>query len=745
MRYLLPTVVALAAVALPRASAMELVREGKPLATVVVKAEGPQAKGEKRRRRDAWDDARAAQALVDWVEKITDAKLPIADAPPAEGPAIFVGAAAVEAGLDIEGIESPSGEGMRVVCDGRRLLIAGQNGVATAKAVCRFLEELGCRYFMDEPIGEVYPRTKTLSAGKLDITDKPGFLSRSIWGSRWTSMSLWKVWNGAGGISFDTRHAWGLYVDKELYQEHPEYFALRDDERRQGSWVCTSNPELRKVFARNVARAIEKGARNPSISPPDGNGYCQCPRCRAQDDPQAIEPSSGRVSMSNRYADFFDAVARRVAEEHPDSILNFYCYADYTQPPTFDRKLAPNLCAWVAPIRYCRYHRIGHPRCPSRRQLAEMLEGWARRVHKIAYRTYNYNLAECCVPFSLLSVWKHDVPYLKKLGCIGMNFETLENWEIYGPHMYLSIRLAYSPDADADALMDDYFLKFYGPRAGPLMKQYWMAIDEAFVNLRCHSGCFFALHRVYTPEFLARLEVLLDGAAQAAKGNAAYAERVALHTEGLRNAVQYIALRNEMNEGDFREAEAIYDRLYARNEVEMEKGYGNHYTLNYLRRFVGAHVKAGAEAVSPPNKLLHVLPDTWRLAYDPDQAGVQKGYHQPGFDDSGWRRVATYSNTLDAQGLPDRKTILWYRARFQAPAQRRRLALFFTEIDGTPTVYVNGTEVGTGKRRKPFQVDIGEAAREGENVVAVRVDHRRITELFLGGIIRPVLLIQRGE
>jgi hypothetical protein len=34
------------------------------------------------------------------------------------------------------------------------------------------------------------------------------------------------------------------------------------------------------------------------------------------------------------------------------------------------------------------------------------------------------------------------------------------------------------------------------------------------------------------------------------------------------------------------------------------------------------------------------------------------------------------------------------------------------------------------------------AAREGENVIAVRVDHSNITELFLGGIIRPVLLVE---
>ncbi len=102
-------------------------------------------------------------------------------------------------------------------------------------------------------------------------------------------------------------------------------------------------------------------------------------------------------------------MAQQVRKTHPDSILNFYCYADYTQAPTSGLRLEPNLCAWIAPILYCRYHRIGDPACPSRWQLRDLIDGWAASAQKIAYRTYNYNLAECCVPVSLLSVWKHDI------------------------------------------------------------------------------------------------------------------------------------------------------------------------------------------------------------------------------------------------------------------------------------------------------------------------------------------------
>jgi hypothetical protein len=49
--------------------------------------------------------------------------------------------------------------------------------------------------------------------------------------------------------------------------------------------------------------------------------------------------------MTNRFLDFYQYVAKRVAKVSLDSILSFYCYADYTQPPTSGIKLSPNLMA----------------------------------------------------------------------------------------------------------------------------------------------------------------------------------------------------------------------------------------------------------------------------------------------------------------------------------------------------------------------------------------------------------------
>lgn len=415
------------------AAAFDLVQNGKAVCTIVV----ADPENDEWSKTDGPSDGYSAGVLADWIEKISGAKPRISDKVPQEGFSIFVGKSAVDAGLKLADIESPSQEGMRIQCDGKRLLVAGQSPVATLKATCRLLEELGCRYLIDHPLGEVYPKSKTLSVpNDLNISDSPGLAMRRIWGSVWSSNNLWKVWNGSSGFNFPTGHAWKSYVDKSAFEDHPEWFALRDGERRRGSWYCTSNEQLRDAFAEGVVAKLNQNGPHASISPPDGRGYCECDACRAQDDPHNIEPSSGTVSISNRYADFYDGIAKRVAKKHPGALLNFYCYADYTQAPSSSIDLEDSLVAWIAPIRYCRYHHIGAKNCPSRHQLASLIDGWSASANQLGYRTYNFNLASSLVPFSKVQIWAHDIPFLKKKRRCGDQFGDLsELADLWSAHL----------------------------------------------------------------------------------------------------------------------------------------------------------------------------------------------------------------------------------------------------------------------------------------------------------------------
>lgn len=787
---------ALALFVLPSARALDLVRDGKPVATIVsaipreVPAPPPvKGKTPKRKAPAAEsDEALAVRVLAEWVKKITDADLPVADKAPDGAPAIYVGRAAMAAGLRLDDIVSPSHEGVRIVADGSRVLIAGQSEAATLKAVCRFLEALGCRYLMDGPLGEVFPRSPTLSVGALNLTEKPGLQWRNPKGPTWNAR-LWKAWNGAGGEAFGHAHSWGNYVSPSLFDTHPEFFAMgADGERKAGGWICTSNPGLRAHFASNVVAAIERGTRNPSLSPTDGRGYCQCPACRAQDDPSALEPSSGTVSISNRYVDFFDWIGRRVAQTHPEAVLSFYCYADYTQPPTVKHPLAPNLCAMIAPIRYCRLHPVGHPGCASREQQVTMTDGWASVASRLGYYNYMYNLADGTLPMFKFSACQKEFPYLADKGLTYMTIEVLSNWHIYGPQIYLSLRLAYDPHADAAAIMEDYWVKFYGPTAAPHMKAYWMGLDAAQQRLKTHAGSFFGLAQIYTPDFLAQCEALLAKAAAAAKGDATYEQRVALHAEGLRSARAYRTISDAMNRGDFAAALSEYEATTERLKSAVAKGWANpEYATAYLERFLSKTVRQGAAVTAAPNRVLQVLPDRMRFTFDGADTGNERGFHRADFADSGWPLVATRDVTLDAQGH-DQTTVMWYRTRFTVPPQHADLALFFGEVDGAGEVYVNGKKIavpapdiapkppkkgaakapaatatpavqpvatatppaqpareGLGKSRTPFEVDVTAAVQPGQNVLALRVDHTRMTDLALGGLLRPVVLIEKPK
>ncbi len=737
-----------------------LVKGGKPVATIVVDAKPPLPKGKKEPTANTTTEYGAAILLAEWLKKITDATVPVAEKAPESGAVIYIGRAAVKVGLKLEDIESKSKEGVRIVVGNNRVLIGGQSADATAKAVCRFLEELGCRYFMDTPLGEVFPRTQDLSVKPVTITEKPGLLYRNPKGPSWMG-GYWKDWNGAGGESFAHSHSWGRYIPKGLFAEHPEYFSQgADGKRKDGDWLCTSNPGAREVFANGVIGVIKGGAKNPSISPPDGRGYCQCDKCKALDDPKLIEPSSGTTSISTRYAYFFDEVAKRVGKVYPDSVLSFYVYADYTQPPKRAAKLAPNLCAVIAPIRYCRLHAIGNPECPSRKQQLDMIDGWAKVAHRLGYYNYMYNLADATMPMFKYTPCKEEFPYLAKKGLDFMTIEVLSNWYIYGPQIYLSLRQAYDPTLDAAKLMEDYYTKFYGP-AAKNMEAYWMTIDQATAKLHNHSGGFYGLASAFTPEVVRTCEMAIARAhASLEDPKGPYGERVAMHAAGFRNVTDYHAICAAMAKGDFASAKKTYDEMTSRIAGLIAKKQANpEYGTSYLKRFLSKAIDGGVIATNDPNKLVSVLSDKWKFRTDESEMADAK-FEATDLDDAKWKLAATHSATLSLQGLAA-TTVLWYRTAFTAPEKTANLAMVFPEVDGRVTVYVNGKEMPaepvltvppkkgakvpaavTVPRRAPFRVLLGDAVKPGANVVAVRCDNRVITELDLGGILRPVMLVE---
>jgi hypothetical protein len=722
------------------AGALEIVRDGKPLATIVHQGEAKAA----------------AKLLNEWIKLMSGTELPIANAAP-DGPAIFLGAAAVNAGLSLDKIDSPSKEGLSVKCDGKNVYIAAQSDAALPRAVGRFLEEkFGCRWLSDRPWGQVYPSQKTLRVAWGEFTEKPGFLYRRIWGPEGAFRNRnWNVWNGHGGTAISMGHSWG-FLPKETFKEHPEWYRLDENGKRvKGHWYNIGHPEVRKRFLAWALEASKHGQQGLSLSPPDDHREDFSPESKKYDDPKSIDPSSGRVSMTNRFMTIANEAATEIYKLNPKSLCGFYAYSDYTLPPTDPKldKLSPNLCIWIAPIRYSRYHPLGHPNSPSRQLMKKIVTGWSERASSLGWRTYNYNLAEVMTPFSKITTWSHDLPYLYKRGCIGISLESFNTWEIYGPHLYLSIRLAYDPAQDPWAIMADYWDKAYGPAAGP-METYWMEIDSAFVNLKTESGSYHALHHVYTPECLKLLDNSLKAAEQAVKGNDACAERVQLARRGLQRAVYWRRWYDAINGGNIQVAVDTFNEWRAQVLESLAARNTNLYARRYLDRFIGKNMWRAWGAINPkgkkPGKIIAVLPDKWKFKTGDDfaKAGISGKPWDAKLDDAAWPTVKSYSDTLNSQGYPEYFGEMYYRTTFTAPQSTHGLSLHIYKADRKVVVYLNGQEVND-KEVEAFRgttIDVTGRLQPGkENQVTIMVRHIPLPELYLGGLVGPVYLIENGE
>jgi hypothetical protein len=93
----------LAAGCRPVPRGLDIVKDGQPQAVIVITAQAaaqirPAGRGLQK------NEGIAAQVLAEWVKKMSGAELPIVQAPPAEGAAIYVGQAAVQAGLTLDDV-----------------------------------------------------------------------------------------------------------------------------------------------------------------------------------------------------------------------------------------------------------------------------------------------------------------------------------------------------------------------------------------------------------------------------------------------------------------------------------------------------------------------------------------------------------------------------------------------------------------------------------------------------------------
>ena len=96
-------------------------------------------------------------------------------------------------------------------------------------------------------------------------------------------------------------------------------------------------------------------------------------------------------------------------------------------------------------------------------------------------------------------------------------------------------KLCWNADLNVDALLEDYFEKFYGPAAAP-MRDYFMAMERSMqrwngcvsYGLQGVTGLKVIGPKVFTPEVMARMRASLERAELLTVGDETLAKRVGL-------------------------------------------------------------------------------------------------------------------------------------------------------------------------------------------------------------------------
>ena len=696
-------------------------------------------------------EQQAADELRADVKKISGAELPIVHAGDdlAGRTPIRLGRAAGDAAIDpIREKGQPDAFVVKVDRSGASL--RGLTDRGTLFAAYEVLEQLGVRWFMPGELGTVMPEADTLELKAQDDVQVPAFAMRQL--SLPGADSPWGQHTRLGGDYFPSAHGIPPFkgsAAKRLFKEHPEYFALVDG-KRSPKQIDVANPQVLKLTVAAVKDFFRKNPDAPWIGmgPNDGDGFSEDPVSMALDGDDRDSFASA-PSMTDRYIWFFNHVLEGIHDEFPDKKIAFYIYADYVRPPvryTPD----PRIVGALAPITLCRVHGPGNPVCPEKSYYAWLIGAWSKKLSTVYDRGYWFNLADPGFPFIMVHRLRHQIPLAHKLGIAGWRVETAPKWASETPSLYIAAKLMWNPDADVDALMQDFYDKFYGPAAEP-MGAYTQLMIDALANGDYHTGGAFDMPLLYPAALRDKARALLDRAAASA-GDGVFAKRVALTRKSFDYLQAFIDMLDQRNRGDFKSAKASLDRLEA-IQHDLLTGYDvpmlhEHAATRYMARFWSPAVEQGYARTTPDGdpggELVAMLDDRWRFLTDPQGLGESIDYQRADDIGGNWQTIKTSSASWSDQGLRYDTGLAWYRQRVEIPAsfKGRRVFLWFGGVDEKAKVWVNGKPVGIspGSAFLPFEFDATDAVTAGEdNTVAVLIDNQHLDELGTGGITAPVM------
>jgi len=441
---------------------------------------------------------RAAELLKAYLDLSTGASFAILDEPtplPPGSAVISVGetALAQKAPLDLPKV-SYGGDTLANLNgylvqtrDRQTLVIRGQTDRATTLGVVGFLKRyVGVRhYWAGNPgdLGDVIPRQPTISLPELTWRDWPYFPSRNMSGLSDFGPPRTDLWKRVTTADFfrlnytiPSNESYYLWLPVEKYgKTHPEYYPLFDGKRfipkprAGGGWQpCTSNPDSPKIIAEALIGYFDKNpnaiAINLAVN--DGNGDCQCDACRAMDPPGA--DMANRIGLCDRYIAFDNKVCELVAQKYPEKIIAFIAYGSMRNPPlkTALHPMLMPVLTWGGNV-----------------NAFASWDAWAKiGARRMGAYLYHDDQTFFVMPKMDLHQSAKRISYMVAAGQARHFYQEMYPfWPLDGMVPYIENELLWDPRQNVDAILDEYYDKFFGPASRP-MKQFYETLESGYAR-----------------------------------------------------------------------------------------------------------------------------------------------------------------------------------------------------------------------------------------------------------------------
>ena len=368
--------------------------------------------------------------------------------------------------------------GFRVrVLPGSRVLIRGATGAATELGVDWYAQrEMGVRWFVPGPVGQVVPSLLNWSPPDLDQVVEPAFLSTEFSGLDGPGIE-WARRNGLHA-TLPHAHAMRKLFPAGQFAEHPSWFPLLDGRRYKpaapGDYDWQPNLARDEVAAHAAEEAgsyfrSEPGATAMSLSINDSIRFDQ-----SADTIRARGPLRwfrGRPDYSDLVFGFMNRVSDRLDPRLRGKLLCADAYYWCEDAPSFP--VRENIVPWLTADRSQWYDES------FRQEDCDLMRRWCRSGARIV-GIYDYLYgAPFLIPRATTHVTAQSIEFAHRAGVRAYVAEAYPNWGLDGPKLWVAAQLLWDPDKSVDALLDDYYSRFWG-QAGPSMRRFDERCEKAW-------------------------------------------------------------------------------------------------------------------------------------------------------------------------------------------------------------------------------------------------------------------------